>query len=1793
MNKNSRAQHKPPIFFKWTHKSIFEVILIVLLFSVLMLEKNKQRAILSSLFVDSKVQQEAPALLRMILEQGQYPVATFSVFSHGRSGQLFLEGAWLEAPQIAEFLKGQIGAAKNLHIYGCKFAKGKKGKAAVRYLKESLGVEIAASTNSTGQHGDWVLEVQTKEKPAKTLAFSTLKITLQDTDNDGVNDAIDIDDDNDGILDVNEVDLTDGLSAVNAFTRLGMAQNVTTAGIYFFNLSGTAFSSYVDENGYVQIAISFGGDTAGNLPQSTALTNSSKGILTPTVLASLTDMNTVRISGTSQNPITPVLDVISTNATLIQRVQNNATLHKGTADNTINNNWTGTAADALTVNATCNSTHGNSLHQNIAHTCGSGVSGIHWIPSIGLVVIKNGEGNIGASNSLRLWVQADLVALEVINDEIDTDGDGLFDHRDLDSDNDGIPDNIEAQSTTGYIAPNTDNAATYLTNNGLNSAYLGGLNPVNTSGTGEVDFLELDSDNDGVFDILESGRGLTDANADGMTDGSVGINGLDNSLDNGDTYLDVNGNLDNSQTDNFPDADSDVLTIGDVDYRDADADNDGLDNDIDIDDDDDGILDVDEVDLTDGLSAVNAFTSLGMARNVTSAGVYYFNLSGTAFSTYVDANGYVQVAIDNSGSVSLPQGTSLTNLETGILNPTALASLIDITEIRITGVQEGAVTPLLDITTSNSTLLQRIRNNETLHKGQVDNALHNDWTGVAASAINTNATCTSPHGTSLPQNIAHLCGVVQGLHWVPILGYRLIRLAEGNVTGVEGMQLWVRADAIALEIIDLNKDTDGDGIINSLDLDSDNDGIPDNVEGQISTGYIAPQGVDTDNDGLDDAYDPDQGGARIIPVNTDGIDTVDYLDLDADNDGIPDNIEAQTTRGYIAPIGVDINGNGLDDNYDTNIGGTAILPVNTDNTDLADYRDLDSDNDGVFDIVESGSDLTDINLNGMTDGSVGINGLDNTVETTDDYSDVNGIFDATQTDNFTDSDGDVLTIGDVDYRDATLSGIPMITQTYQHTTDRWIEITNVHTTNEIEANAIKLILFTNSTGDQTGVLPSATYTYPVALAAGESVLIRNTTAVITNTHDGAAIISNNAIANFDDANDIFVLSTQTNSQAYALRYDEIYGLKNSSSYVRNDDVVLPTETYDENNWTVFVDDLLDPSANPPERHYEAPLVTEIPTANTEANIQLGLHRINNVFRVIGIWFNGVADRSREVYIFENHEENTKFNARELYVQGNFTINNTSLIVSDSIRIVDYSIRLVGNSQLIQTHSKTSSVSVLGLGNILIDQESPTASIYRYNYWSSPVVENGTNTFRIGSIMKDGTLPTSPTSTVVDINFIGGYDGANTSPISIASYWLYNYSNGTWNATGNTGVLNRADGYLLKGPGVAQNYTFTGIPNDGNISSDISPNTHKLIGNPYPSAIDATKFIRDNISVIDGTLYFWEHTGELGTTTAIEGHVQSGYEGGYATRNLTMGIAANTISEGTAGLGNASYQIPGPYIAVAQGFFVQGTAAGGTIVFDNSLRKYQPVTGSGTNSVFLKGGAKRSKKTNLPIVKLGLDYTNAKGQKLHRQIGISFKKGNTFAYESGYDSEIYDLNTDENDMYWNFGDVKNYVIAGVEAFDEELEIPITLQIKSETPVAIKLDTFENIEGPISLYDALTNTYSDLKNEAATLALSKGTYTNRFYLSFKNSTLSVDGFNAADRIQLYHSKQDNSLQLETKNELVQKVIVYNNIGQLCQQWKFDSNKTYRFSLPLKDLAIGLYIVKVETNARVITKKIMIFH
>ena len=194
----------------------------------------------------------------------------------------------------------------------------------------------------------------------------------------------------------------------------------------------------------------------------------------------------------------------------------------------------------------------------------------------------------------------------------------------------------------------------------------------------------------------------------------------------------------------------------------------------------------------------------------------------------------------------------------------------------------------------------------------------------------------------------------------------------------------------------LDVDTDKDGVPDRLDLDSDNDGILDWRESGavisidfsemrvVSGRILGKVGLN----GLHDALETgtDNGQVRYTLVNTDfpEDELPDAIDLDSDNDGLPDLIEAgvapdfdndndgridsDASTGSVGNDGIpdrlqntndesccDVNGDGVDD----------IVPRNTDGADFPDFQDIDSDNDGVMDLVEAGG--SDFDGNGLVD----------------------------------------------------------------------------------------------------------------------------------------------------------------------------------------------------------------------------------------------------------------------------------------------------------------------------------------------------------------------------------------------------------------------------------------------------------------------------------------------------------------------------------------------------------------------------------------------------------------------------------------------------------------------------------------------------------------------------------------------------------------------------------------------------------------------------------------------------------
>ncbi|MCG1036954.1 T9SS type A sorting domain-containing protein [Polaribacter sargassicola] len=515
-----------------------------------------------------------------------------------------------------------------------------------------------------------------------------------------------------------------------------------------------------------------------------------------------------------------------------------------------------------------------------------------------------------------------------------------------------------------------------------------------------------------------------------------------------------------------------------------------------------------------------------------------------------------------------------------------------------------------------------------------------------------------------------------------------------------------------------------------------------------------------------------------------------------------------------------------------------------------------------------------------------------------------------------------------------------------------------------------------------------------------------------------------------------------------------------------------------------------------------------------------------------------------------------------------------LNVSGSLELIG-DLRLLGSSQLKQTHSGVKNVS--GDGYLFKDVKSNLSSIYDSGYLSSPVTTNG-ETYNINGVLKDGSIPLSEISSLLNISFVNGYDGSyTTTPISISKYWLSTYINTfSWNQgiDPSTELINPGVGFNFKSTGNSngQNYTFVGKPNDGDYIHSIDAygsGTYSLLGNPYPSPIDADLFITDNAlsaQSIEGTLYFYQ--------SASTSHKSSDYAGGYATRVIGLGTAAAEF--------NGSGKVPGQNIDIAQGFFVKASATGGAITFNNAQRVFDVLE---TDTNFFSKENKTKEKNSFPILRLGFE-TFIDENKYHRNVAVGFR-GLTNNYENGYEAEMWDYNPTDLALKIDNNNNNPFVITGIEDFNPSIIIPLKVRANTNREVTFKVDSFD-LDENVYLYDAVLDLYFNLSTEPKTLNLIQGDYNDRFFITFKNDRLSnIDDF-ISDEILIFNDKKE--ITIQSSSLLISKVIIFNLLGKEIKS-KINTDKSLKLKLIRDNLIAGIYIVKIETDKGTVSKKIII--
>ncbi|ARV13168.1 hypothetical protein BTO09_12790 [Gilvibacter sp. SZ-19] len=553
-------------------------------------------------------------------------------------------------------------------------------------------------------------------------------------------------------------------------------------------------------------------------------------------------------------------------------------------------------------------------------------------------------------------------------------------------------------------------------------------------------------------------------------------------------------------------------------------------------------------------------------------------------------------------------------------------------------------------------------------------------------------------------------------------------------------------------------------------------------------------------------------------------------------------------------------------------------------------------------------------------------------------------------------------------------------------------------------------------------------------------------------------------------------------------------------------------------------------------------------------------------------------------------------------------NENKLEVSHYLEL-DGFLDLQGDSQLVQTAG--SDLEVTSIGYMERDQGG-TADLYTYNYWSSPVGRLTPSTlnwdYKVNNRLRDGSNPSSP----LNINWVWGYDGSGGSPISLSARWIYRFENGAigdydaWEFVGPYQYFQVGQGFTMKGSGTGgvtdiQNYTFTGKPNNDQtgheIQLSINAGRNYLVGNPFPSALDANDFIADNPH-LDGTLYFWEHFGG-------GSHFLAEYQGGYGMYNLSGGVAAT--SHPMVSDAGASTKLPGRYVPVAQGFFVAADSDG-TINFNNSQRNFVKLGGSSvfmfTDDTYATPSTTGAETTGEPDdtqfdapdtrTKIRVGFDSPIG--MHRQLLVTFDDNTTKGFDRGYDGKVFDEQIE--DMNWLINDTR-YAIQGVPPINSEAStrLPLYVKIEEYGEMKIGLDAAEFMSEKLVpyLHDKLTNTFVDLRTDYFTTLIEPGVYDNRFAIIIRKGERQVDTQVASKQVATVgalHSKIAQEVTVFAKDQemTISEVTVYSILGQQVGTYQFAGDAT-QVSFPSAHLSTGTYVLRIQTENDIQTTKIII--
>ena len=477
----------------------------------------------------------------------------------------------------------------------------------------------------------------------------------------------------------------------------------------------------------------------------------------------------------------------------------------------------------------------------------------------------------------------------------------------------------------------------------------------------------------------------------------------------------------------------------------------------------------------------------------------------------------------------------------------------------------------------------------------------------------------------------------------------------------------------------------------------------------------------------------------------------------------------------------------------------------------------------------------------------------------------------------------------------------------------------------------------------------------------------------------------------------------------------------------------------------------------------------------------------------GAWSNGEPDSSTSAIFEANFIPTESINACNVIVRNGAVVSiptGLTVTASGSINVESGSFTFENNANLIQI------ADVENTGNVVVKRNSSALKRLDYTLWSSPVSNQQLLAF---------------------------------SPLTTATrFYSYNSSSNLYTTvqSPSTTSFGRAEAFLIRMPNnhpatvpTIWNGTFTGVPHNGTVTvpmQNFGENKRfNLVGNPYPSPIDARMFVQDltNASNITGTLYFWRKTNDA---------TQPSY---YTW--TTAGIAAPENSS------QAVVDNDNDVVQTGQGFFVEAKDNATSFVFTNAMR-----IDNHENQFF------RTANTT-EYNRVWLNATNAEGW--FSQTLISYFTDGSNDLDSSDGKYINDGDIAFTSLIGNVP----YAIQGKSLpFNPADIVPMNLKVKNAGSYTIAIDHVDGLflgNQDIFLRDNLVGITHNLKLSAYTFASQAGNFDSRFEVVYANAALSTNNpIFSSNSVVLY--KKENEVVINAGTTMLDKVEVYDIRGRL---------------------------------------------